>query len=101
MAHKHQNNIYFKPVLKPVKGSNMCWFFIMHYGHIIYYHKSSLRRMKECHGYWAGEKSALRWSTAHRSFEPNSKMVFRSRVTFDTGYLLRGHAYWELFKMKQ
>lgn len=102
MAHKHKNTIFFKPVLKPVKGTDMRWFYIIAYGHIIYYSKVNLRRMKECHGYWAGEKSALRWSTVHRLInKPNSRLVVRSRISVDTEYVLGRHAYWELFKMRQ
>lgn len=100
--HKHQNNIYFKPTLIPVPGTNMQWFYFIGYGHILYYRKSSLFQMKRCNGYWAGQKSALRWSTAHRlTNKPNNELTFRSRIPLDEAQLLARHAYWTLFKLRQ
>lgn len=102
MTHKHQKNIYFKPRLIPVPGTGMQWFYTLAYGYIIYYHKSSLIQMKRCNGYWAGEKSALRWCTAHRLLNGRTKkLTARSRIPEDTAELLARHSYWVIFKERQ
>ncbi len=100
--HKHQNNILYKPRLIPVPGTDLQWFYIIDYGHIIYYHKASLMQMKRCCGYWAGEKSALRWSTAHISITRPyqfARLTIRSRIKVEDADTLQRHARWELYKM--